>query len=119
MNTAWVALGGAVGCACRYGVAQALGAQPFPLATLAVNVSGSLALGIVTELALRDPRLGPAWVGLLGAGFCGGFTTMSTFSVETLRMPLASAAANVVANVGLCLAAAWVGVRIVRGLHGG
>jgi CrcB protein len=119
VNVVYVALGGAAGCACRYGVTQALGPQPFPLATLLVNVTGSLLLGVVTELALREPRLGPAWLGLLGAGFCGGFTTMSTFSVETLREPLPSAAANVAANVGLCLAAAWLGIRIVRGLHPG
>jgi CrcB protein len=119
VNYVWVALGGAVGSACRYGVAQLLAEQPFPFATLTVNVVGSLVLGVVTELALRDPRIGPVWVGLLGAGFCGGFTTMSTFTVETLRLPLPSAAANVAANLGTCLLAAWLGIRLARGLHPG
>jgi CrcB protein len=69
---------------------------------------------VVSELAVREPRLAPAWVALVGVGFCGGFTTMSTFSVETLRLPLPTAAVNVVGTVGLCLGAAWVGMRIAR-----
>ena len=120
MNVLWVAVGGALGCACRYGATVALAGAvaSVPLATLGVNLLGSLALGALVERAAADPRGSTAWLALLGTGFCGGFTTMSTFAVETLRLPLPNAAANVALHLGGCLGAAWVGARLVRVLQG-
>ena len=78
-----IALGGAVGANARYWLGLWFRAQPwaqeFTWGTLVVNVSGSLALGVVA--AVFKDRSGP-WFLLLGTGFCGGYTTFSTFSLE-------------------------------------
>lgn len=74
MTLLLVALGGAAGAAARWATAQAL---PGRRATLLVNVAGSLLLGLLTGVA-------PAPYALLGVGFCGAFTTFSTYAVEVL-----------------------------------
>lgn len=116
----WVAVGGAIGAVSRYGVtlvfARWFGAG-FPWGTLVVNGVGSFVLGVLVEAALSDPRISPGAKALIGTGFCGGLTTFSTFSVETLRMPPALALPNVAANLGLSLATAWIGISLVRTLH--
>ena len=111
----WVALGGAAGAAARYGVVQWTGARwgwTFPWGTLAVNVTGSLAIGLVMTLLLtRDAdsmvRL------LLVTGFLGGYTTFSAFSFEILALLEArrwdAAALYVGGSVLLGLLAAGVG----------
>jgi CrcB protein len=81
-----VALGGAVGSVARWLVGQALGGagRALPWGTLAVNVAGSLALGLVLSVWPADrPSAGRL---LLGVGFCGGFTTFSTLSAELVAM---------------------------------
>lgn len=109
----WIALGGAVGSVARALVALSLPAR-FPWATLAVNVVGSLLLGWLMA------RLGPAEGGppaalrnLLVVGFCGGFTTFSTFSWQTLEQmqkgQWGAATTNVLLSVTLCLLAVWLG----------
>src|SRR5262245_26351415 len=81
-----VALGGAVGSAARYGVGVAaarLFGLAFPWGTLIVNVLGGLAMGVLTA------RIGPESENVrlaLGVGVLGGFTTFSTFSIETVRL---------------------------------
>jgi len=89
VNVAVVALGSAVGGALRYGVARLLPHEPgeaFPWGTLLVNVTGSLAIGVIAALAtpgLREPPILDARARLLLAtGICGGYTTFSTFSLE-------------------------------------
>ena len=82
----WVALGGAAGSAARYGIAQWAGARwgwTFPWGTLAVNVTGSLAIGLVMTLLLSR-NADPAYRFLLVSGFLGGYTTFSVFSLEAL-----------------------------------
>lgn len=83
----YVALGGAAGSLLRYAAGQALGpARPgaFPWHTFAVNVAGSLLLGLVVALVPRDdPHHLRA---LLAVGFCGGLTTFSTFGYETVSL---------------------------------
>lgn len=118
MSTAsWmaVALGGALGAPARYLVDGAVAgrrAGPFPWGTLVVNVAGSFLLGVVTGLVLHHGLGATARAGL-GVGFCGGFTTFSTFSYETLRLVEEGAgelaARNVAANVVLALGAATLG----------
>ena len=81
-----VALGGAAGSVARWMVGQALAgsARTLPWGTLAVNVAGSLLLGLVLAAwPTERPSVGRL---LLGVGFCGGFTTFSTFSAELVAM---------------------------------
>jgi fluoride exporter len=86
-----LALGGGVGANARYWlgalVREIHGATVFPWATFAINVSGSVVLGFVAALCLNHPNESRrVWYLLLGTGFCGGFTTFSTFSYETLEL---------------------------------
>jgi CrcB protein len=97
----YVALGGAAGSLLRYAAGQALGpARPgaFPWHTFAVNVAGSLLLGIVIALVPRDdPHHLRA---LLAVGFCGGLTTFSTFGYETVSLLQSRAYAVALAYAG-------------------
>jgi len=87
-----VGVGGFAGSVARYGLS--LGAQRFsiewPAGTLAANVLGCLVIGIVTALCVRGESLSPETRLVLAAGFCGGFTTMSSMIYETAAMLRAS-----------------------------
>jgi len=84
----FIALGGLAGTLARYALQGWL--QPragaFPVGTLAVNVLGSLALGFIARLGTGSAVLNPEVRAGLTIGFCGGFTTMSTFSYETVAL---------------------------------
>ncbi len=85
----WIAFGSALGGAARYslgGLVQRLAPGEFPLGTLAVNVLGSLVLGFIVRYALETPAIGAEVRAFLTIGFCGGFTTFSTFSYESAAM---------------------------------
>lgn len=117
-----VAIGGMLGSVGRYwlsGVAQPLGGSALPTGTLAVNVCGSFLLGLVMALSLERGALGADARTLLATGFCGGFTTMSTFSYETMALvregELAFAAGNVALTLLACLVAVWAGLWLGRG----
>lgn len=112
-----IALGGATGTLLRYaiGVALAPATSRFPVATLLINVSGSFLIGWFAEYpGLVNPTLRVALI----VGLCGGFTTFSAFSLETLRLiergDFARAALYVVASVLLCLAATALGIAAAR-----
>ncbi|WP_199502941.1 fluoride efflux transporter CrcB [Qipengyuania sp. YIM B01966] len=121
-----VALGGALGAVLRYqtggAVARWLGpsaAAAFPWATLAVNVTGSFAMGLLAGwLARHDGAEG--WWLLLGVGLLGGFTTFSAFSLELLslieRGAPGLALAYALVSVAAGLAGLWLGVSAMRGL---
>lgn len=118
METLLIAVGSGVGGVLRYLVsglvARTLG-EVFPLGTLAVNVLGSFVIGLFVALTgpdgrlLIDPRLRQAFT----LGVCGGFTTFSSFSMQTLALlqdgEWELAALNVVASLVLCLLAVWAG----------
>ncbi len=115
----WVALGGALGSVLRFAVSEWMGLRygsAFPWGTMAVNVVGSLLIGLLAAMAVPEGvRLlsqTPARAFLI-VGLCGGFTTFSTFSLQTLVLmqggQWAAAGANVVASVVLCLAAVAAG----------
>lgn len=117
MNFFWVALGSAIGGAGRY-ACSGLGArwfgETFPWGTLFVNVAGSLIIGVLAVVIPADSRLlADNSRELLMVGVCGGFTTFSAFSLETLNMArdgnLSSAIGYIVASVVLCLAAVAIG----------
>jgi fluoride exporter len=116
-----VGLGGLMGSIARYWVAgyvQRLNGSDFPLGTLAVNILGSFALGLIIALSLERGLMNPNLRLLLAVGFCGGFTTMSTFSYETLALLRDGSATAALANVSLtlvtCLSAVWLGDLTAR-----
>ena len=85
---AYIALGGILGTLARYlvqGVIQTR-AGAFPTGTLAINIAGSLLLGFIVRFATGSALVSPELRGGLTIGFCGAFTTMSTFSYESMRL---------------------------------
>ena len=85
MNWLLVMLGGALGSGARYGVGLALPRAGFPWATLAVNVSGGLAMGLLAGVLARGGGQ-EAWRLFLGVGFLGGFTTFSSFALDAVTL---------------------------------
>ena len=117
---AWVAFvtAGAVGAPLRYlidGVVRRRTEGAFPWGTLVVNITGSLVLGLLTGLALYHNFPTTSKV-VLGAGFCGAYTTFSTFTFETVRLiekgALGDAFRNAVGTLVACVAAAAAGVAL-------
>jgi CrcB protein len=102
------------------GWVYALAGRTLPYGTLAVNVIGSLLLGLIMEGSLRSTLLSPDLRFGLAVGFMGGFTTFSTFSYETVRLleegSMVAAGANILLNVTVCILAALVGVYLSRQL---
>ncbi len=88
MGIFYIALGGAAGTLARYGLQGLI--QPragtFPTGTLIVNLAGSLALGFIIRYATGSTVVSPELRGGLTIGFCGAFTTMSTFSYESMAL---------------------------------
>jgi fluoride exporter len=114
----WVALGGALGSAARYacsGIAARWLGLGFPYGTMFVNVSGSFMIGVLGTLALGGGRALASTDAraFLIVGLLGGFTTFSSFSLETLNLAhagsLGAAAANIALSLVLCLIAVWLG----------
>ncbi|HUP90360.1 MAG TPA: fluoride efflux transporter CrcB [Longimicrobiales bacterium] len=113
-----IALGGAAGALARYGVANwafNIWGPSFPAGTLIINITGSLVLGVIMQLA-ETSSVSPELRAALAIGFCGAFTTFSTFSYESLRLMQDGkwlyAAANVLGSVLLGLAAVIAGFQL-------
>jgi len=117
-NYLWIALGGALGTVGRYwfsGFVARLFGETFPWGTLLVNVSGSFIIGLFAALTGPDGRV---FVGSTGRqfvmiGICCGYTTFSSFSLQTLSLmnqgEWVRAGGNVVLSVALCLVGVWLG----------
>lgn len=118
-----VAGGGALGASSRHVLSRAvheLLGRDFPWGTLVVNTAGSLLLGLVYVI-LVERSLGETWWRpAIVAGFLGALTTFSTFSMDTMNLleqgRVLVAGINILANVVICLAAAWVGLVVSRSL---
>jgi CrcB protein len=114
----WVALGGALGTLGRFCLSLAAAShfgEFFPWGTLIINVTGSFAIGFFATLTDTEGTLlvRPEMRAFFMIGICGGYTTFSSFSLQTLRLAQGgqwfSAGANIIAsNVG-CLLAVWLG----------
>jgi len=118
-----VAAGGALGSMARFwmtGVISALTGPRFPYGTLLINASGSLVIGVVAGLTLTPARMGmhPDLRIFLMVGICGGFTTFSAFSLQTLELlqtgDVVPATLYVAGSVILCMLAVWLGWTVGR-----
>lgn len=118
-----ILVGGTLGGMARFALADAVGRRfggQFPWGILLVNVSGTLLIGIAAAAAMPAPGDGSTAWQLGAVGFLGSYTTVSSFSLQTLAMlhdrKWTSAAANVLLSLGLCLggsaAGFWLGVRL-------
>ncbi len=125
--TFWIALGGALGSVLRFWVALAAApiSRTLPLGTVGINVAGSFLIGFFGTLTLAAGRHpAPEWLRLfVMVGFCGGFTTFSSFSLQTLDLLRAGAWNRALLNVGvsvlLCLGAVALGHGLAAQLNGG
>jgi len=125
-NYIWVAIGGALGTTGRYwlsGLVARLIGETFPWGTLLINVTGSILIGFFATLTGPDGRV---FVGSTGRqfvmiGICGGYTTFSSFSLQTLNLMNDSewfyAAANILLSVALCLIGVWAGYMLASTLN--
>ena len=118
INTLLIFLGAGLGGVFRFWISNSiywiLGRQ-FPYGTLVVNVSGCFLMGLLFIILLeRFDGIGPQLRSFLLVGFLGGYTTFSSFSIETLNLfengAWLAAAMNILLSVILCMAAAWLGV---------
>ena len=123
MEFLFVALGGALGSCARYGIGQALKGAfgTFPAGTFAANVLAGLVIGFVTGIAAAM-GMSPRIKLLLTTGLCGGLSTFSTFSLETVTLAQNGswglAAVNVALNVAVCcvsvVAGLWLSATLAR-----
>ena len=119
----YVALGSAVGGVARFGLAavvqQRVGPN-FPVGTLVVNITGSLLLGFLWRYAIGTDVISAEVRALLTTGFCGGYTTFSTFTYETMVLiedgESTRAGLYIVLSVVLSLVGAWLGIAAARSL---
>ena len=121
---AYITLGGIVGTLARWylqGWVQARsGLSGFPIGTLAINLAGSLVLGFVIRLATGSTLITPQLRAGLTIGFCGGFTTMSTFAYESVRLlgdgEYGWAALYIGGTIGGCLLSVIIGTAMAERL---
>jgi len=117
----WIALGAVVGASARYflsGYIAKVLSPGFPYGTLIINITGSLVLGFfliwTSERVLLDPR----WRFLIAVGFCGSYTTFSSYAFETFALfeqgQWLLMSGNIIANNVLCLAAVLAGAALAR-----
>ena len=121
LNYIWVMAGGALGTGARFWISGFIAeraGESFPLGTLVVNISGSFVLGLFA--GLTDPEgpvlMSPRFRQFFMIGVCGGYTTFSSFSLQTLDLARDGDWMKALLNTGLsfgcCLAAVWLG-RVV------
>ncbi len=118
LNYALVFLGAGIGGTSRFWASGILANRygtSFPWGTLFVNVTGSFIIGFFATVTGTEGRwlVGPRWRNLFMTGFCGGYTTFSSFSLQTLNLAQDNewlyAGGNAVFNLVLCLIAVWAG----------
>jgi len=123
----WVALGGALGSMARYWMTNAVAALTgprFPWGTIAINVIGSFVIGLVAHATTPVGQIPISFDvrAFILVGICGGYTTFSAFSLQTLELARSGswleAGGNVILSVVLCLVAVWAGFLVGSHLGG-
>jgi CrcB protein len=113
----FVFVGGGLGSVVRYLISVAVPSEGFPWATMAANVISSLILGMVMGYLITQGGLSEKWRLFLAVGFCGGFSTFSTFSYETLdlflRQDFSSGLLNILGSVVVCLFCIYLGMKLI------
>lgn len=114
-NVMLAGLGGAIGTMMRFAVYIIVKTPNFPLATLLINIAGSLVIGLVFGFAIRDINFDSNWKVFLATGICGGFTTFSAFSLENVQMlqegKYFSSALYMITSILVGIVATWAGYR--------
>ena len=122
----WLGLGGAIGTVARFwldGVISNFFGKTFPLGILTINVTGSFVIGLLFALTGPEGRwlVGPTVRTFFMVGICGGYTTFSSFSLNTLNLAREGqwlyAGANVVLSIVFCLLAVWLGYLLGASLN--
>lgn len=123
MNYVWICLGATVGVSARYFISDYIAktfAATFPYGTLVINITGSLFLGFFLIFTSERVMMNPHWRLLVAIGFCGTYTTFSSYAFETFAYMEQGRwlfmAANVIANNVLCLVSVSVGAALARWL---
>lgn len=122
----WIAIGSALGGTSRYAISRAVAlryGETFPWGTLVVNISGSFIIGLLSALIGPDSRLvvSPNTRNFLMVGICGGYTTFSSFSLQTLELirnrDFGEAGGNILLSVAACIAAVSIGFIVGSALN--
>ncbi|MBP7692314.1 MAG: fluoride efflux transporter CrcB [Anaerolineales bacterium] len=122
-KTLWISLGAVIGANARYwlgGWAAEKWGPAFPYGTLLINLTGSLLLGVFLTWATQRALVDPRYRLLIAVGFCGSYTTFSTYTYESLNLMLTGSwgagLLNLLGSSGLGLAAVALGIWIGRAL---
>ena len=122
-NYIWIALGAIVGASARYFLSVLIArdfASAFPYGTLLINITGSLILGFFLVFSTERALLDPKWRLLVAVGFCGSYTTFSSYAFESFALMEQGqwllSGINIVGSNVLCLVAVLAGAALARGL---
>jgi CrcB protein len=123
VNYIWIAVGAVVGASARYFLSGLIArnfSATFPYSTLFINVTGSMALGFFLVYSTDRVLLDPRWRLLVAVGFCGSYTTFSSYAFESFALleqgQWLLVGLNALASNVLCLAAVLAGAVLARGL---
>ncbi len=122
MDYLWIGLGGILGALTRFYVGQLFTScfgTAFPYGTMFINITGSMLLGLIQVLALERFLFSPRFRLFSGVGFCGAYTTFSTFTKETLNLLQTQPATGLLygaVSVLCCLLGSWLGIVAGRWL---
>ena len=122
-NYLWIALGAVVGASARYFLSTLIArdfSSAFPYGTLLINITGSLILGFFLIFSTERVLLDPHWRLLVAVGFCGSYTTFSSYAFESFALAEQGqwllTGINILASNALCLAGVLAGAAIARAL---